>query len=153
MKNNKFNYAVRLIALMLLIIFFSVGFTNTSDDSLSKKVSVKIKIGNSSCTGSGICQITKVSKNRFSDVSGLEREFYGLIGTTWGGEHYVIQTRSDWMSGQTYTQYFAGENFVMENDFIITENTIGNKKAITLQSGSYPIHRDGETFKIEATGY
>lgn len=148
-KNKKFNSITRLLALALLLISISVGFINTDENSEAKKVSVKIKIGNSSCTGSGICQVTKVPKDQFSDVSGLgPYEFYCSFSWGMSGGGTWIKTSRDMMSEQTYTQYFSGTNFVLENDFIIPKNTIGNKKAITLLSGSYPIQREGEQILI-----
>ncbi len=149
MKNIKLNSIIRFISITLSIISLSIGFINTVESSEAKNVSVKIKIGNSSCSGSGICQVTKVPKDQFSDVSGLTQEIYGILGTTYGGNGQIgIQTRREWMSEQTYTQYFSGVNFVMENDYTIPANTIGNKKAITLIAGTYPIQRDGEQILI-----
>ncbi len=151
MKNKKFSYISTLLAVTLFILSISIGFINTDEKSEAKKVSVKIKIGNSSCTGNGICQVTKVPKDQFSEVSGLTQEFYAMSSWSWGESQegwFKIETRSNLMSAETYTQYFSGTNFVLEDDFTIPKNTIGNKKDITILSGSYPIQREGEQILI-----
>ncbi len=150
MKKNNLISIIRFFAITLFVISLTIGFINTDvSTDVKKKVPVKITIGNSNCSGSGICGIIKVNKSEFQDVSDLgPLQLYSYsFGATQSGS-FFIQTSADLMSEQTYTQYFSGTNFVMENDYTIPANTIGNKKAITLKSGSYTIQRDGEQILI-----
>ncbi len=150
MKKIKINSFIRFLSITLFLISLSVGFMNTAENSDSKKVSVKIKIGNSGCTGYGICQVTEVAKSEMNNISGLSsNELY--CSFSWGMSQtgfLYIKTNREMMNDQTYNQYFSGANFVVEDNFTIPKNTISNKNAITIQSGSYPIQPEAENILI-----
>ncbi len=150
MKKIKINSIRRPFSITLFLILLSVGFVNTGENSDSKKVSVKIKIGNSNCSGLGICHVTEVAKSEINNISGLSsNELY--CSFSWGMSQtgiLSVKTSREMMSEQTYTQYFSGASFVIEDNFTIPANTIGNKNAITIQSGSYPIQPEGKNILI-----
>ena len=138
MKVLKIFFVLSLVSVITILFQGSINDNNSGED-LSKSVRVTVRIGKGGCSGGfGVCRIIIRNKSEGNNIETLgANEFIGTV--KWNKSTFDVTTSSEYMHMGTYSEFFSGSTFAMEEDYTIEKNAIENKKPITLKAGTYNI--------------